>query len=55
MNAKGLSLLFGPMRTRTAWGNVQVCAHHADAPFLRSQAPGPPPDLADWEPPSSTR
>jgi glyoxylase-like metal-dependent hydrolase (beta-lactamase superfamily II) len=26
-----------------------VSAHHADAPFLRREAPGPPPDLADWE------
>jgi len=34
-----------------AWGNVQVCAHHADAPFLRGAALGPPPDLADWERP----
>jgi glyoxylase-like metal-dependent hydrolase (beta-lactamase superfamily II) len=34
-----------------AWGAVQVCAHHADAPFLRGEAPGPPPDLADWERP----
>jgi glyoxylase-like metal-dependent hydrolase (beta-lactamase superfamily II) len=34
-----------------AWGNVEVCAHHADAPFLRGQAPGPLPDLAAWERP----
>jgi glyoxylase-like metal-dependent hydrolase (beta-lactamase superfamily II) len=34
-----------------AWGNIEVCAHRADAPFLRGQAPGPPPDLADWERP----
>jgi glyoxylase-like metal-dependent hydrolase (beta-lactamase superfamily II) len=34
-----------------AWGNVQVCAHRADAPFIRGEAPGPPPDLADWERP----
>jgi glyoxylase-like metal-dependent hydrolase (beta-lactamase superfamily II) len=34
-----------------AWGNAEVCAHHADAPFLRGEAPGPPPDLADWEVP----
>jgi glyoxylase-like metal-dependent hydrolase (beta-lactamase superfamily II) len=34
-----------------AWGNVEVCAHHADAPFLRGEAPGPPPDLTDWERP----
>jgi glyoxylase-like metal-dependent hydrolase (beta-lactamase superfamily II) len=34
-----------------AWGNVAVCAHHAEVMFLRGQAPGPPPDLADWERP----
>jgi glyoxylase-like metal-dependent hydrolase (beta-lactamase superfamily II) len=34
-----------------AWGDVQVCAHHADAPFVRGAAAGPPPDLADWERP----
>jgi hypothetical protein len=34
-----------------AWGNVTVCAHHADAVFLRGQASGPTPDLADWERP----
>jgi glyoxylase-like metal-dependent hydrolase (beta-lactamase superfamily II) len=34
-----------------AWGDVEVCAQHADAPFLRGEAPGPPPDLADWERP----
>jgi glyoxylase-like metal-dependent hydrolase (beta-lactamase superfamily II) len=34
-----------------AWGEVEVMAHHADAPFIRAQAPGPPPDLADWERP----
>jgi glyoxylase-like metal-dependent hydrolase (beta-lactamase superfamily II) len=34
-----------------AWGEVQVLAHHADAPFIRAQAAGPPPDLADWERP----
>jgi glyoxylase-like metal-dependent hydrolase (beta-lactamase superfamily II) len=34
-----------------AWGNIEVCAHHGDAPFLRGEAPGPPPDLADWERP----
>jgi glyoxylase-like metal-dependent hydrolase (beta-lactamase superfamily II) len=34
-----------------AWGHAQVCAHHADATFLRGEAPGPPPDLADWERP----
>jgi len=34
-----------------AWGSAEVCAHHADAPFLRGEAPGPPPDLAGWERP----
>lgn len=34
-----------------SWGDAEVCAHHADAPFLRGEAPGPPPDLADWERP----
>ncbi len=33
------------------WGAVEVLAHHADAPFIRGQAAGPPPDLADWERP----
>ena len=33
------------------WGEVEVLAHHADAPFIRAQAAGPPPDLADWEQP----
>jgi glyoxylase-like metal-dependent hydrolase (beta-lactamase superfamily II) len=33
------------------WGDVEVLAHHADAPFIRGQAVGPPPDLADWERP----
>ena len=31
------------------WGDVEVLAHHADAPFIRAQAAGPPPDLAGWE------
>jgi glyoxylase-like metal-dependent hydrolase (beta-lactamase superfamily II) len=35
----------------TAGGEVEVLAHHADAPFIRGQAPGPAPDLADWERP----
>ena len=35
----------------TGWGEVEVIAHHADAPFIRAQAAGPPPDLADWEQP----
>ena len=34
-----------------AWGGAEVCAHHTDAPFLRGEAPGPPPDLAGWERP----
>jgi glyoxylase-like metal-dependent hydrolase (beta-lactamase superfamily II) len=33
------------------WGEVEVLAHHADVPFIRAQAAGPPPDLADWERP----
>ena len=33
------------------WGEVEVLAHHADAPFIRGQKPGPAPDLADWERP----
>jgi glyoxylase-like metal-dependent hydrolase (beta-lactamase superfamily II) len=33
------------------WGVVAVLAHQADAPFIRAEAAGPPPDLADWERP----
>ncbi len=33
------------------WGDVEVLAHHADAPFIRAAAAGPAPDLADWEQP----
>jgi glyoxylase-like metal-dependent hydrolase (beta-lactamase superfamily II) len=33
------------------WGEVHVLAHHADAPFIRGAAAGPPADLADWERP----
>jgi glyoxylase-like metal-dependent hydrolase (beta-lactamase superfamily II) len=33
------------------WGDVEVLAHQADAPFIRAEAAGPPPDLADWERP----
>jgi glyoxylase-like metal-dependent hydrolase (beta-lactamase superfamily II) len=33
------------------WGEVEVLAHHADAPFIRGETAGPPPDLADWERP----
>jgi len=32
-------------------GEVEVLAHHADAPFIRNVAAGPGPDLADWERP----
>ncbi len=34
-----------------AWGNVEVYAHRADAPFIRGEADGPPPRLLDWERP----
>jgi glyoxylase-like metal-dependent hydrolase (beta-lactamase superfamily II) len=33
------------------WGEVEVLAHHADAPFIRAAATGPTPDLADGEQP----
>jgi hypothetical protein len=33
------------------WGEVEVLAHHADAPFIRAAAAGPAPDLAGWERP----
>jgi glyoxylase-like metal-dependent hydrolase (beta-lactamase superfamily II) len=33
------------------WGTVTVYAHYADAPFIRGEAAGPPPDLTDWERP----
>jgi glyoxylase-like metal-dependent hydrolase (beta-lactamase superfamily II) len=33
------------------WGEVEVLAHHADAPFIRAAAAGPSPNLADWERP----
>jgi glyoxylase-like metal-dependent hydrolase (beta-lactamase superfamily II) len=33
------------------WGDVEVLAHHADAPFIRAAAAGPAPDLAGWEQP----
>jgi glyoxylase-like metal-dependent hydrolase (beta-lactamase superfamily II) len=33
------------------WGEVQVLAHRADAPYIRGEATGPLPDLADWERP----
>jgi glyoxylase-like metal-dependent hydrolase (beta-lactamase superfamily II) len=35
----------------SAWTGAGVLAGQADAPFLRGDAPGPPPDLADWERP----
>ena len=35
----------------SGWGEVEVLAHHADAPFIRGRAPGPAPDLSDWERP----
>lgn len=40
-----------------SWGasetehRIEICAHRADAPFLRGDREGPPPDLADWERP----
>ncbi|MFF5258673.1 MBL fold metallo-hydrolase [Actinomadura viridis] len=34
-----------------AWGEVEVLAHRADAPFIRGDAPGPAPVLAAWERP----
>ena len=34
-----------------AWGEVEVLAHRADAPFIRGEAQGPPPILAGWERP----
>lgn len=33
------------------WGEVEVLAHHADAPFISGAAAGPAPDLAEWERP----
>jgi glyoxylase-like metal-dependent hydrolase (beta-lactamase superfamily II) len=33
------------------WGEVEVFAHRDEAPFIRAQAAGPAPDLADWEQP----
>jgi glyoxylase-like metal-dependent hydrolase (beta-lactamase superfamily II) len=36
-------------------GEVEVLAHHADAPFIRAGAAGPAPDLAGWNGPSTTR
>ena len=33
------------------WAGVSVFAHRDDAPFIRGDRPGPPPDLLDWERP----
>ena len=33
------------------WGDVTVCAGRADAPVIRGEAEGPPPNLRDWERP----
>jgi glyoxylase-like metal-dependent hydrolase (beta-lactamase superfamily II) len=33
------------------WGEVEVLAHHADAPFIRAAAAAPAPDLTDRERP----
>ncbi|MBG0562230.1 MBL fold metallo-hydrolase [Actinoplanes aureus] len=32
-----------------AWGDVEVVAHHLDAPVIRGEADGPPPVLSGWE------
>ncbi|AGL15478.1 MBL fold metallo-hydrolase [Actinoplanes sp. N902-109] len=32
-----------------AWSDTVVYAHQADAPVIRGEAPGPAPELADWE------
>lgn len=33
-----------------SWSGAEICAHRADAPFIRGEAAGPPPVLAaDWE------
>jgi glyoxylase-like metal-dependent hydrolase (beta-lactamase superfamily II) len=32
-----------------AWGDVVVFAHYADAPFIRGELAGPPPNLSEWE------
>lgn len=37
------------------WGDVEVMAHHAEAPFISGQQAGPPPDLTDWEQPLYAR
>jgi glyoxylase-like metal-dependent hydrolase (beta-lactamase superfamily II) len=33
------------------WGEVEVLAYYADAPFIRAVEDPPAPDLADWERP----
>jgi glyoxylase-like metal-dependent hydrolase (beta-lactamase superfamily II) len=38
-----------------AWGGAEVCAHHADAPFLRGEAPGRPRTWPTGNGHSSTR
>ncbi len=37
------------------WGDVTVFAHRADAPVIRGELSGPPPDLTDWERPQFAR
>jgi glyoxylase-like metal-dependent hydrolase (beta-lactamase superfamily II) len=32
-----------------SWSGVTVLAHRADAPIVRSERPGPPPDFAEFE------
>ncbi|MDH2427521.1 MBL fold metallo-hydrolase [Sphaerisporangium sp. TRM90804] len=32
-----------------AWGGVAVLAHRLEAPVIRGDVPGPPPDFLDWE------
>jgi glyoxylase-like metal-dependent hydrolase (beta-lactamase superfamily II) len=34
-----------------SFGDVQVLAHSADAPYIRGTSAGPAPDLAEWEKP----
>lgn len=38
-----------------AWGEVEVCAHRAEAPVIRGEKAGPQPDLLDWERPVYAR
>ena len=37
------------------WGDVEVMAHHADVPFIRAGATGPPPTWRTGRSRSSTR